>query len=517
MEKYLYGAAVQGIQNFIFKTDKLKEIAGASELVERICTTEFAEALGKKEEDLEKDLNSVVNAAGNIKYIFDDISLCEKIVKYFPKKIMEFAPGITISQAVVPFPGDKNPGKKQFDELEKKLRVQRNKPFRPFDVGLMAENHSRKTGLPSVKYIKKDNEYIDLGVLKKREVIDSEIEGVQKYGRLVKKFFGSEIKRIPLDLKEITESKSNYSWLAVLHADGNNMGLIMQKMAEEIKSSGLENYKDIFRKFSVKIDEATKNAAQAAYKKTIENNKEQDSSCYQPCRPVIIGGDDLTIIIRANLALPFSKNFLFYFEKETKKQFSDMHVNTLKDGLTACIGIAFIKDNYPFHYGYNLAESLCNEAKKRAKENTEENLLTPSCLMFHKVQGSFIEKYSDICNRELTIHSNEKEPSSKEIKFDYGPYYLDKDNGKPSIDNLQNCVGKLEGKDGNIIKSHLRQWLTYLYYNQDLAHQKMKRFCSFESSVKEIKTRIDELHLSEIEKNGNKIPVYDWLIIRSIN
>ena len=36
MEKYLYGAAVQGIQNFIFQTNELKDIAGASELVEKL-------------------------------------------------------------------------------------------------------------------------------------------------------------------------------------------------------------------------------------------------------------------------------------------------------------------------------------------------------------------------------------------------------------------------------------------------------------------------------------------------
>ena len=48
MEKYLYGAAVQGIQNFIFQTNELKDIVGASELVEDICTNLFQEAVGKK-------------------------------------------------------------------------------------------------------------------------------------------------------------------------------------------------------------------------------------------------------------------------------------------------------------------------------------------------------------------------------------------------------------------------------------------------------------------------------------
>lgn len=45
---YLYGASVQGIQGFIFRTNELRDIAGASELVEQICTRMFAEMLGNK-------------------------------------------------------------------------------------------------------------------------------------------------------------------------------------------------------------------------------------------------------------------------------------------------------------------------------------------------------------------------------------------------------------------------------------------------------------------------------------
>ena len=41
MSKFLYGASVQGIQHFIFQTNELKDIVGASELVENICTTLF--------------------------------------------------------------------------------------------------------------------------------------------------------------------------------------------------------------------------------------------------------------------------------------------------------------------------------------------------------------------------------------------------------------------------------------------------------------------------------------------
>ena len=84
MTNYLYGAAVQGIQNFIFQTNNLQEIVGASELVEEICTELFKEIVGEKE----YETNTVLHAAGNIKHIFTSRKACEDVVRVFPKKAL---------------------------------------------------------------------------------------------------------------------------------------------------------------------------------------------------------------------------------------------------------------------------------------------------------------------------------------------------------------------------------------------------------------------------------------------
>ena len=78
MGLYLYGASVQGIQNFIFQSNKLREIVGASEMVSQICTRLFYELLQQKKyasdiqlsEAMCADDNFILHAAGNIKYIF---------------------------------------------------------------------------------------------------------------------------------------------------------------------------------------------------------------------------------------------------------------------------------------------------------------------------------------------------------------------------------------------------------------------------------------------------------------
>lgn len=73
MSKYLYGASVQGIQEFIFKTNKLQEIVGASEIVKNVAKL-FEDISGYKK----GDNHILINAAGNIKAIFDKKEECEK-------------------------------------------------------------------------------------------------------------------------------------------------------------------------------------------------------------------------------------------------------------------------------------------------------------------------------------------------------------------------------------------------------------------------------------------------------
>ena len=83
-----------------------------------------------------------------MKYIFEDKAECEEVVRNFPRKVMTNAPGITISQAVVELGND---FVKSVNELEGKLRSQRNKPCKSITVGRLGISRSPQTGLPITK------------------------------------------------------------------------------------------------------------------------------------------------------------------------------------------------------------------------------------------------------------------------------------------------------------------------------------------------------------------------------
>ena len=243
--------------------------------------------------------------------------------------------------------------------------------------------------------------------------------------------------------------------------------------------------------------------------------------CFIPIRPVVLNGDDLTVIIRGDLAIPYANAFLENFKTVT----ADELQSEFGGGLTACAGVAFIKSSYPFYYGYALAEDLCTRAKAKAKKLNED--LAPSCLMFHKVQDSFVENYEEIIERELT--------PSVGLSFEFGPYFIHKQAEYWTIDELLDSHKKLTGEEGNVIKSHLRKWVELLYVAQEdmincnndtvgngLAEQYLNRFKSLLSdkslsSSEELTTgRRDMRVRNHIEKTIKTYPTYDVLALHSI-
>lgn len=451
-KKYLYGASVQGIQSFIFQTNELKDIVGASELVEQICTDMFA--------PFKKGGEIVVNAAGNVKCIYSSREECANAVLNFPKTVMETAPGITISQAVVELREDESDFESQAEELERRLHVQRNKPLRSLTVGSIAVARSRKTGFPAVKVVVDKNgesDFVDEATNAKRKLSTPSRKDNSTI-KLAKKSFGNNLissDSIAFEVKNLTDSND---WIAIIHADGNGLG---QVVAQKNHKPG-----DL-KSFSERLDKATITSAQQAYADILKSDDYNPVGKVIPFRPVVLGGDDMTIICRASLAMRYVTSYIRHFEENTKNS---------GDGLTACAGIAYMKSSYPFHYGYRLAEALCEEAKKDAKrpDHLRQDGKAPSCIMFHKIQGSYIGDFSQIVDNELTI--------DEKNSLYFGPYYLDDMKDRWTIKKLRDNVSRLSGDDGNTAKTDIRQWLTLMHDDVTYAEQKKRRVNSIASS-----------------------------------
>lgn len=314
-------------------------------------------------------------------------------------------------------------------------------------------------------------------------------------------------KTIPDDEKRpllinLDKKGGNNDWIAVIHIDGNGLGTVV----EEVCKLGA----DKFKKFSMDLDNAVKESAKDAFNAVKhyfpKDDTKKGKDDYIPIRPLILSGEDYNLICRADFAVEYVQAFLQKFEEETK--FISGYVKD-KTNLTACAGIAFVKSSFPFYYAYNLANGLCDFAKKQSERKA-------SCLMFHKVQDSFTESYEEIVERELMPREGHS--------WQYGPYFYKKQDGYLRIDEIITMSNQLLNKEGNAIKSHLRQWLSLMHEDINVAKQKINRVLSIVGNKTDKAKKLNNLVSTLTNAQPRKIkdkdllayPVYDVLALHSV-
>lgn len=228
MAQYLYGASIQGIQEYIFTTNDLQEIIGASEIIDSLgqkfqdkkkddgeIFAIFDELLNGKEKLVDKIL---LNAAGNFRAIVNGEENLKKIVYNLPKKIMQNAYGITISQATAPYNGDYETASKI---LEQRLKTQRNRPSLPLDMSINFMSLAPKTARAVIEF--RSNDALDISSIQKRE---AHTKWFNKQRDKYKNF---------IEMKQFSQISNKKNKLAVIHADGNGLGVLVKNLVEVVK------------------------------------------------------------------------------------------------------------------------------------------------------------------------------------------------------------------------------------------------------------------------------------------
>jgi hypothetical protein len=406
---HLYGFTVNGIQAYIFQTNNLKEIIGASEIVEKVCTEWFKDFIDKNG----IKGTAIQMAAGNIKFLTskDD---AQTIFKEFGACVNKKAPGLPFSQAVVE--------RLDLKGLDRALSAQRNLPLHDMDLGHMGRFLARTTGDMAVDMSQVTNS----NYLEKRRSIDrsnlAKFKNSSDADDTLRKKAGIVNRTALVEDFEDMAADGKHNWLALIHIDGNGMGKEIRRIVQTTKDE--QQRSDKIKEFAKKIATCTNEAFRKAYEKTFESF----TGTKIPFRPLILGGDDVTVILRADYALRFVETFLEKYENQSEAE--------LGKKMKACAGIAFIKAKFPFHYTADLAEELCGAAKKAC--NREK-----SGVVFHKVSDSFISDYEELVSKELTLPDN--------TKLSKGFYELQE------IEGLLKKVEVL--KKGKGLKNAMRQWV----------------------------------------------------------
>ena len=180
------------------------------------------------------------------------------------------------------------------------------------------------------------------------------------------------------------------SKIAVIHIDGNGVGGVMRKLAdakERVDATVFEeqvgckrNDPDSLRRFLLNINERLQRAVEMSFAgawadiaRLAERDAEAAGRSYTavPVVPVIVGGDDVTVITSGDYALPFAACYLGHYERKTGEdpllRYLTPPEGSATGPMTAAAGVAVVRRNFPFHLAYGLAEKLVDGAKAVGK------------------------------------------------------------------------------------------------------------------------------------------------------
>lgn len=387
---------VRGKQEYIFKTNKLKEIVGGSCII-RDCFKEYLfpsaeeymrrkakkegiplsddEVCGiynyndsEKEPEYISEINKgkefsqkafermmqdekcaaryagevVYEGGGNFFVLYKDKETCIEINKIFTRKLLKelytlkvLCTYIELENGLVNFIEDRKKlyEKHRISEAEESVICPVNTlPFVQVD---------EVTSLPLTKY----NENT-------RKKVSTEAEAkLDKHLDVYNEKYGEK------DLDKLVTRKGEESLLAVVYIDGNNMGAKVQNVL------GTEtSYDQCVKKLRETSEFIQKNYVEDRIKDIDQMLEEKAKKVKKKAgkRLVVFAGDEINLICNARDAYDIAKTYL-----------KGLHQVSWKDSTepcSACAGIAIFHSHAPYAQAYKVAEECCESGKTRMKK-----------------------------------------------------------------------------------------------------------------------------------------------------
>ncbi len=454
---------VRGIQKYIFAVPKLKGIVGGSLIVEEFDHQEapqaakkygweciftgggrglFRKETGSNIADLRKELTETAHSHGlDIRF-----GECEEMNS------------IPEAEDLYPFVPPMEPGKIYPCALSGLWPVREKGAVHELIKERMEKARRQDLNQKSATPIKKVLEELN-----------------KEFKELLKETCGSDMKmdffrnvspEEEQDEQEREEAKAAASALgnrnrwAVVCMDGNDMGRQIACMVHEKDQKRRETW---FRAFSSSLAECTNGAFTAALKETVrlwmEENREELKSSYAandclilPFRPLVLGGDDVTLLCHSGWAMEFVKQmstaFTQYSEKlanekknEKKSVLGDYELwPATGNRLTISAGVLFCKTTYPLASAIEYTESLLASAKSGFRADPSRNEPSKPGVDWETITETLVDSPAERRRREMWFRDGEL--GDKEIRLTDKPYSLEE---LVELDGMMKALEALPG------------------------------------------------------------------------
>lgn len=451
-------------QEYIYRTNKMREISGASILLSNVYDM-FIESAGRHgikiknswKEDFQKgikfdtavfekseyDGEVIYAGGGNLNVIYKNHDTYVKANRIFSKMLLDKTYSISIiavcTETTDNFKNDR-------ERLYKKKNIEKNQGT--FSVPC------------NVLPITKTDRNTFMPVCEKRYEKGKLCEYTSEAWHKLNAFENENSEKNTESLYYIVPENSDNKILAVIYIDGNDM-------VNKIKSctEGKNDYPecvDALRKFSLNTDLFFVDKPLEAIEKLLRS-KSGDGRTHK-YRRVIGGGDEITIVCFAEDALDIVSEYFNTLEKTAP----------LAAGIpnASCAGIAFFHSHMPFADVYDIAESCCESGKKKTREYGS----TKSYIDFHHCNSAITNDLESIRHEQYAEFTLRPYSTEDFKEFTRVGNILYKDIGRGNVKALSEAVVKGDS-----------------YFQVETERIKSRSNGSFINLLKEYSKREDEL------------------------
>lgn len=422
MSRYIVTVETVKIKDFLFSTNKLRIIRGASYLLDylnQVVVPEILKSNGVKGEDI------IYVGAGNAKFFVDDEDTAKNIAKEVKRVYKKEAPNskVVVSYIETEYRIGKDNSKNKrkiwedIDKLAQNTAVEKSKGFLMMNLDFIGvekcEICGKNSAQISVENLERDLEDIGLIVKDGEVILDNyslripalreqikdltgttgDNKGIICEECLRKLIFSNRVKDTESEKKisfynyvkdefkdielgtEISDYENGKSFIGFMYSDGDGLGDFLKNISQKFKndkssSNVEEKYLEFLKEFSETLDKNTKEALIDTIK-DIFQGKENKRIIGEF---LIVGGDDVCAVFNPELVLELSEKFQKIFEEKMKKYISKTKANDSK--ITSSSGVIIAKSKTPAFQLFDQALKLQKLAKaKRYEHNAQTGFI----------------------------------------------------------------------------------------------------------------------------------------------
>ncbi len=485
-EKYVLAMYdIRGKQEFIFRTNKLKEIAGGSAVIRDLYKDYLFPVSGKTEngntkifyykdengntipnrdftpKEFEKHISEgyigevVYDGGGNFLLLFKSMEIFKDITYEFTKAVMREVGTLQVLGTAVEIDNFDN-----YKEDQRRLRLKHSEneasesTIAPW-VTLPISMIDRRTGM---------------AITQRYDGIECSKETFAK----LKKYKTLKDKESIKKFDDMVLEKGTDSGLAVVYIDGNSMGAKVENLLKD--TSDYSSCIKSLRAFSDEIQKIYVTEGVESVVNVLDENK---------YRVVVAAGDEINFVVRKDEAFKCAKAYLDILAK---------HENA-----SSCAGIAVFNSHAPYSDAYRIAEECCESGKQLMKKKKMQN----ACFIdFHMIQNGIGISLEEIRKHENTLSTSRPwliNTTEKSVDKDVTTY--------SEVERIVEIFRKLG-------RSNIKGLASVAKDNVATLKLELRRIkAHIPDSSKELKDKMTNL-IAQVDKNPNKYKelIYDIVI-----